>query len=86
MADVINDMIDAEFVIAEITPTNPNVYYELGFAHAIGKPVQQRSVFPRAARGIRFEGVLFERLAVVSGPGRTTKPPRAGARGVSRRS
>jgi len=39
MADVINDMIEAEFVIAEITPTNPNVYYELGFAHAIGKPV-----------------------------------------------
>jgi hypothetical protein len=25
-------------VIAEITPVNPNVYYELGFAHAINKP------------------------------------------------
>ena len=46
---------------------------------------QHRSVFPMAACGIRFEGVLFDRFAVVSGPGSTTKPPRAGARGVSRR-
>ena len=29
---------ESEFVIAEITPVNANVYYELGFAHAINKP------------------------------------------------
>jgi hypothetical protein len=39
MADIINDIVESEFVIAEITPVNPNVYYELGYAHAIGKPV-----------------------------------------------
>jgi nucleoside 2-deoxyribosyltransferase len=25
-------------VIAEITPANPNVFYELGYAQALGKP------------------------------------------------
>lgn len=39
MADIINDIVEAEFVIAEVTPSNQNVYYELGYAHAIGKPV-----------------------------------------------
>jgi nucleoside 2-deoxyribosyltransferase len=28
----------AKLVIAEVTPANPNVYYELGYAHALGKP------------------------------------------------
>lgn len=28
---------DSAFVIAEITPQNQNVYYELGFSHALGK-------------------------------------------------
>lgn len=25
-------------IIAEITPPNPNVFYELGYAHALAKP------------------------------------------------
>jgi hypothetical protein len=29
----------ADAVIAEISTPNPNVYYEVGFAHALGKPV-----------------------------------------------
>lgn len=39
IADVVKDIAESEFVIAEITPANPNVYYELGYAHAINKPV-----------------------------------------------
>jgi nucleoside 2-deoxyribosyltransferase len=29
---------DAKVVIAEITPANQKVFYELGYAHALGKP------------------------------------------------
>ncbi len=38
LADVTREITESEFVIAEITPANPNVYYELGFAHATNKP------------------------------------------------
>ncbi len=37
--DVTNGLIESKVVLAEITPANPNVYYELGYAHAIRKPV-----------------------------------------------
>jgi len=39
IADVTREISESQFVIAEITPSNPNVYYELGYAHAINKPV-----------------------------------------------
>jgi len=38
IADVVREIADSEFVIAEITPANPNVYYEIGYAHATNKP------------------------------------------------
>lgn len=36
--DIQREIQQAELVIAEITPANPNVFYELGYAHALGKP------------------------------------------------
>ena len=30
---------EEDAVIAEVSAPNPNVYYEIGFAHALGKPV-----------------------------------------------
>ncbi len=36
--DIQREIEQAEIVVAEITPTNPNVFYELGYAHALGKP------------------------------------------------
>lgn len=36
--DVIRQIQDARFVIAEISPPNPNVFFEVGYAHAIQKP------------------------------------------------
>lgn len=30
---------DADIIVAEVTAPNPNVYYEVGFAHALRKPV-----------------------------------------------
>jgi hypothetical protein len=39
MQDVANRMKEATVVLAELTGRNPNVFYELGLAHAWGKPV-----------------------------------------------
>ncbi|MFH1373033.1 MAG: hypothetical protein ABII79_04480 [bacterium] len=38
IADIITQIIESQLIIAEITPENPNVYYEIGYAHALGKP------------------------------------------------
>jgi hypothetical protein len=35
--DITRSIQDASIVIADITPDNPNVFYEVGFAHGIGK-------------------------------------------------
>ena len=37
--DIIQGLVEANVIIAEITPTNANVFYELGYAHALKKPV-----------------------------------------------
>jgi hypothetical protein len=36
--DITRQLLEAQAVIAEISPANPNVYYEVGFAHALNKP------------------------------------------------
>jgi hypothetical protein len=36
--DIQQEIEDSDVVIAEITPSNPNVFYELGYAHALKKP------------------------------------------------
>lgn len=36
--DIIRQIVDSDVIIAEITPSNANVFYELGYAHAVGKP------------------------------------------------
>lgn len=38
IADIERRIADARLVIAEVTPANQNVFYELGYAHALGKP------------------------------------------------
>ncbi|QZK89859.1 nucleoside 2-deoxyribosyltransferase [Flavobacterium sp. CHNK8] len=38
IADVIRSIVNSSLIIAEITPDNANVYYEVGYAHAINKP------------------------------------------------
>lgn len=37
MHEVIEGIATADLVVADLTSTNPNVYYELGIAHALGK-------------------------------------------------
>ncbi len=36
--DIWSQLTEASVVIAEVTDANPNVYYEIGVAHALGKP------------------------------------------------
>jgi len=38
MTDVARAIREASVVIADITPDNPNVFYEVGFSHALDKP------------------------------------------------
>jgi hypothetical protein len=38
VADIAQKIRDAQVVIAEITEANCNVYYEVGYAHALNKP------------------------------------------------
>ena len=39
MRDVIEGIVSCDLIVADLTDSNPNVYYELGIAHALGKPV-----------------------------------------------
>jgi hypothetical protein len=36
--DITRQLVESQAIIVEITPVNANVYYELGYAHALGKP------------------------------------------------
>jgi len=36
--DIVQGIAEAKIIVAEITPINQNVFYELGYAHALGKP------------------------------------------------
>ena len=38
LENIVRGIIDSRIVIAEITERNPNVFYELGYAHALKKP------------------------------------------------
>jgi len=36
--DITRLLRECTIVIADVTPNNPNVFYEVGFAHGLGKP------------------------------------------------
>jgi len=38
LSDIITSIEESTAIIAEITPDNPNVFYEIGYSHAIKKP------------------------------------------------
>ncbi len=38
LQDIISGLVESDVIIAEITPPNPNVFYELGYAHAQNTP------------------------------------------------
>jgi len=49
--------LESDIIIADITPPNPNVFYELGYSHALGKPTillaQRESRLPFDVSGFR---------------------------------
>lgn len=55
--DIQREIEQAEVIIAEITPANPNVFYEVGYAHALHKPtillVQRGAQLPFDIRSFR---------------------------------
>lgn len=38
LQDIVQSIKECSVIIADITPNNPNVFYEIGYAHAINKP------------------------------------------------
>lgn len=36
--DITSSIRDASVIVADITPNNPNVFYEVGYSHGLGKP------------------------------------------------
>ncbi len=59
LQDIIREISNASIIIADITMDNPNVFYELGYAHALQKPtilladVDQRERLPFDISGYR---------------------------------
>lgn len=39
LKDIVRGIAESDLIVADLTDSNPNVYYELGLAHALGKPV-----------------------------------------------
>lgn len=56
--DISRSIRESDIVIADITPDNPNVFYEVGFAHGIAKPTillsdKKRASLPFDVHGFR---------------------------------
>lgn len=47
LQDIVRGIRSSQAIVAEVTPKNPNVYYELGYAHALGTPTVLLAEHPR---------------------------------------
>ena len=39
LKDIVTELVESDVIVADLTSANPNVYYELGLAHGLGKQV-----------------------------------------------
>lgn len=58
LKDIIDAINEAAIIIADITPNNPNVFYEVGYSHALQKPTillsdKKRDKLPFDVSGFR---------------------------------
>jgi hypothetical protein len=72
--DITRGIIEAKVIIADITPTNENVFYELGYAHALRKPTillaEKDKVLPFDISGFRclkYENSIGGKRRLVEG-------------------
>jgi hypothetical protein len=60
MRDVVTGISQSSVILAELSGRNPNVFYELGLAHAFSKPVimitQEKDAVPSDLQGLRWIG------------------------------
>ena len=52
LSHILSQIFRARLVIADVTGRNPNVFYELGIAHALGKPVL---IISRSVEDVPFD-------------------------------
>ena len=60
ISDIVKGIITSDLIVADLTGSNPNVYYELGIAHALDKKVilitQEINELPFDLRSYRVVG------------------------------
>ena len=59
LKDIFNDILNAFVIVADVTEKNPNVFYELGVAHTLGRKTIMISQNKDIPYNISFEHVLF---------------------------
>jgi len=58
IGDIVRSIQESSVIIADVTPDNPNVFYEVGYAHGMGKPTillsdKKREKLPFDISGLR---------------------------------
>lgn len=74
IADIVKSINEAKIIIAEISEPNPNVFYELGFSHAMNKPTiliaEKQTKLPfdvSPFRTLFYQNTIAGRTKVVEG-------------------